>query len=151
MKVCICAVLHQMRPLSGKKMLFAVTRPDWAAQALRESSLFTLPYDPSLSESSPILVPLRLWDRLRYSSGTNKTQREVCAYPLWVQDMTSPWPVVCCPDLTQHSEFPLSSYKKASSTFQTLLTELPYMDNSAHYIKLTLILMEKVAFVSAYL
>lgn len=69
--------------------------------------------DLSVSESISILVPLRLWDRLRYSSATNKTQREVCAYPLSVQDMTSQWPVVCRPDLTQHSEFLLILSVKA--------------------------------------
>lgn len=90
---------------------FAVTRPDWAYRVLRDSSLFTLPYDCRwLSESSSILVPLRLWDRLRDSSGTNTTQRKVCAYPLSLQDVTSPWPVVSHPDLTQHSEFPVPSF-----------------------------------------
>lgn len=45
--------------------------------------LFMLPHDSSSSESIFILVPVRLWDRLRDSLRTSNIQKEVCARTLF--------------------------------------------------------------------
>lgn len=98
------------------------------SQACRVSGLFTLPYDCS-HECSWMAVPPRLWDRSRDGLGSTNLRGKPAHIHFSVQDMTSLWPAVCHPDLTQHFAFPLSFLSCADLR----LTELLWMEKSAPF------------------